>query len=247
MDWSGPAIILSARAHGEGAAIVQAFSREGGRCAGLVHGRRNKTALLQPGNLAEASWRARLEEHLGVMTLELTAARTADALNDRAALSALNSACAIALTALPERDPHPQVFDALDLVLSHLGDRALWPALYVRWELGLLAELGFALELEKCAMTGMREDLAYVSPNTGKAASRSAGAPYAERLLALPRFLAGGDLGNGPAWHEIAKGLALTGHFLDKRLYAAHNAPVPEARARLVEEVARLERADAAG
>lgn len=247
MNWSGPAIILSARAHGEGAAIVQVFSRESGRYAGLVHGRRGKTALLQPGNLVEASWRARLEEHLGVMTLELVAARTADALADRAALAALNAACAIALTALPERDPHPKVFDALDLVLSHLGDRALWPALYVRWELGLLAELGFALELEKCAMTGATTDLAYVSPNTGKAASRIAGAPYAERLLALPKFLTGADLGNGPSWHDISEGLALTGHFLDKRLYAAHNAAPPEARARLVEEIARLERADADG
>ncbi|HXZ67311.1 MAG TPA: DNA repair protein RecO, partial [Alphaproteobacteria bacterium] len=157
MNWSGPAIILSARAHGEGAAIVQVLARGAGRYAGLVHGRRNKTALLQPGNLVEASWRARLEEHLGVMTPELVAARTADALSDRAALAALNSACAIALTAMPERDPHPNVFDALDLVLSHLGARELWPALYVRWELGLLAELGFALELDKCAMTGTRE------------------------------------------------------------------------------------------
>jgi DNA repair protein RecO (recombination protein O) len=246
MNWSGPAIILSARAHGEGAAIVQVFAREAGRTAGLVHGRRNKTALLQPGNLVEASWRARLEEHLGVMTLEIAAARTADALADRAALAALNAACSIALTALPERDPHPQVFDALDLVLSHLGDRTVWPALYVRWEVGLLSELGFRLELDACAMTGTREDLVYVSPTTGKAASRAAGAPYAERLLALPKFLANGDLGNGPSWADIAEGLALTGHFLDKRLYAAHNAAPPEARGRLVDEITRLVKAERA-
>ena len=247
MNWSGPAIILSARVHGESAAIAQVLSREAGRYAGLVHGRRTKTALLQPGNLIEAYWRARLEEHLGVMTLELVSARTADALSDRTALAALNSACAIALTALPERDPHPQLYQALDLVLSHLGDRALWPALYVRWEVGLLAELGFALELDKCAMTGASADLAYVSPNTGKAASRSAGAPYAERLLSLPKFLSGGDLGNGPSWHDIGEGLALTGHFLEKRLYAAHNATLPVARARLVEEVARLAHAERDG
>ena len=244
MNWSGPAIILSARAHGEGAAVVQVFAREAGRYAGLVHGRKSKMALLQPGNLVEASWRARLDEHLGVMTLELAASRAADALADRAALAALASACAVAATVLPERDPHPAVFDALDLVLGHLGDRALWPALYVRWELGLLAELGFALEVDKCAMTGAHEDLVYVSPNTGKAASRSAGAPYAERLLALPGFLGSGELSSGPSWHDIRQGLALTGHFLEKRLYAAHNAPVPEARSRLVDEIARLERAD---
>lgn len=247
MNWSGPAIILSVRAHGEGAAIVQVFAREAGRHSGLVHGRRNKTALLQPGNLVVASWRARLEEHLGVMSLEIAAERTSDALADRAALAALNAACALALTALPERDPHPQVFDALDLVLSHLGDRTVWPALYVRWEVGLLSELGFRLELDTCAMTGTREDLAFVSPNTGKAASRAAGAPYAERLLALPKFLGSGDLGNGPSWADIAEGLALTGHFLDKRLYAAHNATLPEARSRLVEEVARLERVERGG
>lgn len=247
MNWSGQAIILSARAHGEGAAVVQVLAREHGRFGGLVHGRRSKAALLQPGNLVEASWRARLDEHLGVMRMELVQARVSAVLDDRAALAGLNAACAIAASALPERDPLLMVFDALDLVLSHLEEPTLWPALYVRWELGLLAELGFGLELETCAMTGVSEDLAYVSPNTGKAASRAAGAPYAGRLLSLPRFLAGGDLGNGPSWADVSEGLALTGHFLEKRLYAAHNAPLPAARSRLVDEVARLEKTERAG
>ena len=246
MNWSGAAIVLSARAFGEGAAIVQVFSRGHGRYAGLVHARKSKAAILQPGNLVEASWRARLAENLGVLTMELIAERTGAALADRLALAGINAACAVAQSTLAERDPHPKVFDALELVLSHIEDRNVWPALYVRWEVGLLAELGFGLELDRCAMTGATDDLAYVSPNTGKAASRAAAAPYAERLLPLPKFLTGGDLGNGPSWHDIAEGVALTGHFLDKRLYAAHNATLPDARQRLVDEVARLVKAERA-
>src|SRR5215469_16250202 len=138
MNWSGPAIVLSARAHGEGAAILQALSREHGRYAGLVHGRRTKGAALQPGSRIEAHWRARLSEHLGVFTLELTTPRANLALESRTALAGLSAACAVAESALPERDPHPAVYDGLDLVLANLDKPDLWPALYVRWELGLL-------------------------------------------------------------------------------------------------------------
>lgn len=221
MNWSGPAIVLSSRAHGEGAAIIQVLSREHGRYAGLVHGRRTKGAALQPGALAEAKWRARLSEHLGVFTLELVAARTAAALDDRVALAGLSAACAVAESALPERDPHPAVYDGLALVLQHLGDRAVWPALYARWELGLLAELGFGL--------------------------RAPGPEVKDggREFSVPRFLKGGDPGNGPSWSDIAGGLALTGHFLEARLYAALNKPLPDARARLMEEARRLAKAEA--
>lgn len=221
VNWAGPAIVLSSRAHGEGAAIVQLFSREQGRYAGLVHGRRRRGAGLQPGALVEARWRARLEEHLGVVTLELKTARTGAALEDRTGLAGLSAACAVAESALPERDPHPAIYDGLDLMLSHLGDRALWPALYVRWELGLLAELGFGVRL---------------APSPSGGANLRDGA----REFPVPRFLAGGDLGNGPSWADIAEGLALTGHFLGARLYAAHNAALPDARMRLMGEALRL-------
>jgi DNA repair protein RecO (recombination protein O) len=149
MNWAGPAIVLSSRAHGEGAAIAQIFSREHGRFGGLVHGRRTKGAALQPGSRVAAKWRARLAEHLGVFTIELSAGRASFGLGDRTALAGLSAACAIAESVLPERDPHPAVFDALELVLSHLGDAAVWPALYVRWELGLLADLGFGIALDQ--------------------------------------------------------------------------------------------------
>jgi DNA repair protein RecO (recombination protein O) len=211
MNWSGPAIVLSARAHGEGAAIAQVFAREHGQYGGLVHGRRRKGAALQPGSRVEARWRARLAEHLGVFTLELSVARASLALGDRTALAGLSAACALAESTLPERDPHPAVFDALELVLSHLGDAAVWPALYVRWELGLLADLGFGIALDRNL---------------------------------LPRFLLGGDLGDGPRWRDIAEGLSLTGHLLETRLYAAHNKALPDARVRLAEEVERLAKAE---
>jgi DNA repair protein RecO (recombination protein O) len=240
MNWEGPAIILSARAHGEGAAVVQLIAREHGRYAGFVHGRRRQSAALQPGSLVEARWRSRVAENLGVITLEATAVRASAALLDRTVLAALSAACAIAESVLPERDPHPAVFDALDLVFSNLGEAHLWPALYVRWELGLLTDLGFGLELERCALTGTREDLGFISPKSGKAASRAAGAPHVDKLLALPRFLTSDALGNGPSWADIADGLALTGHFLETRLYAAHNATLPDARGRLAAEIARL-------
>jgi len=277
MNWAGPAIVLSARAHGEGAAIAQVLSREHGRYAGLVHGRRGKGAALQPGALVEAKWRARLAEHLGVLTLELQTARTGAALEDRFTLAGLSAACAVAESALPERDPHPAVYDGLDLMLSHLGDRALWPALYVRWEMGLLAELGFGVAaagtraprfmsppslwegegggIAKNSVHGaiphprIKSGAGSNPPPEGEGARRR---EFPEltvrdgaREFPIPRFLSGGGLGNGPSWVDIVEGLALTGHFLGARLYAAHNAGLPDARVRLADEAARLAKAEA--
>ncbi len=240
MDWTDDAIVLAARPHGEGAAIVQLLTRAHGRHAGLVHGGagRSKRATVEVGNRVHATWRARLAEHLGTMTLEATHFHAAALLDDPARLAALSAACAVAEGALPEREPHPALFAGMCALLDVLeaGSDAVWPAVYVRWELGLLGELGYGLDLTHCAATGASDDLLYVSPRTGRAVSRAAGEPYRDRLLALPGFLAGrtaGDMATGGRG-EIADGLALTGHFLSVQVYAPFNRPPPPARDRLV-------------
>jgi DNA repair protein RecO (recombination protein O) len=240
MEWTDEAIVLATRPHGEGAAIAHLLTRAQGRHAGLVHGGagRSKRATVEIGNRVHATWRARLAEHLGTLTLEATHFHAAALLDDAARLAALTAACAVADTALPEREPHPALYAgtcALLGLLESAGD-TVWPAAYVRWELGLLGELGFGLDLTRCAATGASDDLAWVSPRTGRAVSRAAGEPYRDQLLPLPAFLVGGaPAGEGagePA--EIAAGLALTGHFLAAQVYAPFNRPPPAARDRLV-------------
>ena len=151
-------------------------------------------------------------------------------------LAGLSSACALVDEALPEREPHPAMYDGFQAFLTVLGHEG-WPAIYVRLELGLLQELGFGLDLEKCALTGTTGDLAYVSPKSGRAVSRTAAAPYAEKLLPLPAFLSTGGL---PADHEeLRQGLDLTGYFLERHVFWPHNKPLPPARSRLIESLQR--------
>lgn len=236
MEWSDDGIVLSARKHGESAAIVSLLTREHGRHAGLVRGGtgRKLRGVLQPGNLVAACWRARLPEHLGTYTCEPLHAYAAEILDTPLQLAALASACALAETALPEREPHRAVFDGLKVVLDAL-DVDWWPSIYVKWELGLLAELGFGLDLRTCAATGRMENLAYVSPKSGRAVSREAAAPYKEILLPLPGFLLGG--GGAGDHSQVAEGLRLTGFFLERYVY---HGPLPPARERLL---ARMEAA----
>jgi DNA repair protein RecO (recombination protein O) len=241
MDWTDEAIVLAVRPHGEGAAIVHLLTRGLGRHAGLVHGGsgRSKRATVEVGNRVHAAWRARLSEHLGTMTLEATHFHAAALLDDPARLAALASACAVADAALPEREPHPALYTgtcALFELLESAPD-AVWPAAYIRWELGLLAELGFGLDLSRCAATGLSNDLRYVSPRTGRAVSGEAGEAYRDRLLALPVFL-GGVSAEGQPDNGIASGLALTGHFLAAQVFAPFNRPPPPARDRLVARLA---------
>ncbi|MGB0671555.1 MAG: DNA repair protein RecO, partial [Rhodospirillales bacterium] len=215
MEWTDEGLILSARRHGENAAIVTLLTAEHGLHAGLVrgHGAKGRGAV-EPGTQVRAHWRARLPDHLGHFRLESDRAYAAPLLADAEALAGLSAACAVAERALPEREPHRPVYDGLLTLMEALGARG-WGALLVTWELGLLAELGFGLDLSVCAATGTREDLVWVSPKTGRAVSRAAGGPYAERLLVLPGFLAGGRVAEADA-AEILTGLLLTGHFLDK-------------------------------
>jgi DNA repair protein RecO (recombination protein O) len=231
MEWTDEGVVLSARPHGETAAVVELFTRHHGRHLGWVHGGRSRRLrpVLQVGNHVDATWKARLADNLGHFALELRKGYAAVVMEDAAALAALTSMAALARL-LPERDPHPNLFEITLFVLSYLGDRAVWPALVVRWELALLDELGFGIDLASCAATGATADLVYVSPKSGRAVSAEAGAPYRDRLLALPAFLRGGAAGGA----DVLAGFALTGHFLEARVLSQRNLEMPEARGRLL-------------
>ena len=246
MEWSDEAIVLSWRRHGENSAVITVLSRAAGRHAGMVRGggRPRLRAVLQPGNRVQARWRARLAEHLGTFECELVSAAAVTMMNDPRRLAGLAAACAVAEATLPEREAHPVVFDAFAALLDALPSGDGWPSGYVKWELGLLAELGFGLDLSRCAATGGNDQLAYVSPRTGRAVSLSAGEPYRDRLLALPPFLLrAGGVGR-PA--EIADGLALTGFFLDRHVFVPRRRSSPPARERLAAIWENAARVDAA-
>lgn len=238
MEWSDEAIVLSVKPHGETSAIVEAFTREHGRHCGLVRGgaSRRVRAELQPGNTLHARWRARLSEHLGNFSLELSSARAGAMLESRTSLLGLNAFASVASAALPEREPHPSVYAAAEILLDAMinSDFAHWAALYVRWEAGLLHELGFGLDLSQCAATGEADDLAYVSPKSGRAVSRAAGEAYRNRLFPLPPFLLGSQNAS-PTAADIEAGLRLTEHFLLERVLRPHGRAMPPARHRLSE------------
>jgi DNA repair protein RecO (recombination protein O) len=239
MEWSDEGVVLSVRPHGETAAVVELFTRAHGRHLGLVHGGRSRRLrpVLQIGNHVDATWKARLADNLGYFSIELRKGFAAPLMEDPAALAALTSMAALARL-LPERDPHPNLFEITLFVLGYLDDAAVWPALVVRWELALLDELGFGLDLATCAATGTADDLAYVSPKSGRAVSAAAGEPYKDRLLALPGFLRAGAAGTvGRA--DVLAGFALTGFFLEARVLAPHGQATPEARDRLISYLRR--------
>jgi DNA repair protein RecO (recombination protein O) len=234
MEWSDEGMILSVRPHGETGAVLELFTRRNGRHLGLVHGGRSRKLrpILQIGNHVEARWKARIADNLGHFALELRKSYAALVLDDAAALAALASIAALARL-LPERDPHPNLFEVTLFVLGYLDEREVWPALLVRWELALLEELGFGLDLTTCAATGATTDLTYVSPKSGRAVSTAAGEPYKERLLALPQFLAG-RAPEGVSAADVAAGLALTEHFLLARVLRPRDLAMPETRNRLL-------------
>lgn len=238
MDWHDEGIVLSSRPHGESGAIVELLTREHGRHLGHVRGGagRRQKSVLQAGNTVAAHWRARLNEHLGAYTVELVKPRAGLLMDDAFALTGLSAACAVA-SILPEREAHPALFEGFSFLLDTMDDADIWPAIFVRWELGLLQDLGFGLELGQCAATGVRDDLAYVSPRSGGAVSREAGAPYADRLFRLPPFLVSSQAGVDHA-DDIAEGLRITGHFLERHFYAPLGRHLPDARIRLMQRFA---------
>jgi DNA repair protein RecO (recombination protein O) len=240
VEWTAPAVVLEVRPHGEGGAVVSLLTEQHGRHAGLAKGgaSRGQAALWQPGNLVEARWVARLADQLGAVSGELVHAAAALAMEDPLALSILRAATAVAEGALPEREAHPRTFHGLVALIATLAreaDQAL-PEL-VRWEAELLADLGYGLDLSRCAISGATEELAFVSPRTGRAVSQAAAGEWRDRLLPLPRFL----LGQGPSGPaEWLAGLRLTGHFLARDVFGVHHKPLPAARERLVDQVTAL-------
>jgi DNA repair protein RecO (recombination protein O) len=251
MQWTDEGIVLGSKRHGEANAILELMTREHGRHLGLVRGgaASRLRPVLQPGNRVCATWRARLDEHLGLYTVEAVDARAASFLPVPHALYGVTHLAALCRL-LPERDPHPQIHAALDELLDGLIDRQQAGLRVVRFELQLLAELGFGLDLARCAVSGSAADLAYVSPKSGRAVSRQAGGPWKDRLLPLPAFLQAAFLGESlsgdPAAQDLADGYALTGFFLLRHLLDPRGLGLADARASFIAAVLREDRGTAA-
>jgi DNA repair protein RecO (recombination protein O) len=239
MDWRETGILLSVRRHGETSAIIEAFTEGHGRHAGVVRGgtSRKLAPVLQPGAQLDLAWRARLDAHIGTFAVEPVRSRAAQVMGDPSALAGLNAVTALLSFALPEREAHGALYRSTLGLLDMLGVNEMWPAAYLHWELSLLEELGFGLDLSVCAATGATEDLAFVSPRTGRAVSRTGAGDWSDRLLPLPPVL----LGRGEAPDaEIADGLRTTGHFLHGWLAPSlGDRPLPDARQRLVDRLSR--------
>jgi DNA repair protein RecO (recombination protein O) len=233
MQWSDEGIILGVKRHGETSVIADVLTRDHGRYLGLVRGGRSRVQrpVLQAGNSVAAVWRARIEDHLGGFVLEPVKLRAASIMDDPFRLAGLMTLTALAQL-LPEREAHRRLHEASLLVLDQLEADGVWPALLVRWEMGLLEELGFGLDIAQCAATGVREGLAYVSPRTGRAVSLEAGEPWKDRLLALPAFL--GAEGGSPDRADIQAGFKLTGYFLERHVMVPRGVAMPEARDRVL-------------
>ena len=242
MEFEDDAYVLAARAHGETGAIVELLTAHHGRHAAHVAGgaSRRMKPFLQPGARVLAGFRARTAEQLGSATLEPVGEGPSSLFDDPLALSGLASAAATAAGALPEREPHPGAFLAFEALTAALAIPDIWPAVYVRFEAGLLQDLGFGLDLSRCAATGSTDDLVYVSPRTGRAVSREAGEPYHDKLLPLPPFMLAAQ--QGLAQGDVGQGLDLTGHFLEQHVFGPMNRPLPPARVWLLQRLADARR-----
>ncbi|WP_200811301.1 DNA repair protein RecO [Pseudooctadecabacter jejudonensis] len=239
MEWRDEGALLKVRKHGENSAIIEVFTQSHGRAAGVVRGgtSRKIAPMLQPGAQLDVTWKARLEEHLGAFTIEPIRSRAAQVMSDRLALAGLNAVTSILTHVLPEREDHRALYHRTVQLLDLLGQGEVWPLAYLQWELVLLEDLGFGLDLSACAVTGRNDDLIYVSPRTGRAVGRHAAGDWADKLLPLPHVL----LGQGSAdVADILAALKTTGHFLNNHLVPSlGDRALPEARARLLERIAK--------
>ena len=239
MDWRDQGILLSSRKHGETAAIIEVFTETHGRHAGVVRGgtSRKTAPFLQPGAQLDVTWRARLEDHLGTYQVEPLRSRAADAMSGRLALSGLNAVCALLVFCLPEREAHNRLYRETERLLDLLGQDDIWPLAYLRWEMALLEDMGFGLDLSSCAATGATDDLIYVSPKSGRAVSRAVAGEWAGRMLPLPPCMRGE--GSAPDT-EIMQALRTTGYFLESKLAnELGNRQLPDARGRFVAAFSR--------
>ena len=237
MEWRDEGIILAVRKHGETSAIAEILTPAHGRCLGLVRGGRSRIQrpVLQPGNFVQATWRARIEDHLGTFVFEPLKLSAGTIMEDSFRLSGLTTLASLTQV-LPEREPHQRLYAAFQIVLDAMDRDEHWPALLVRWELGLLEELGFGLDLSKCAATGMLNDLTYVSPKTGRAVGQLAGEPYHDKLLQLPGFLMGQPVNSTD---EILAGFKLTGYFLKRHIFEPRGLEMPQSRAWIIAQLAQ--------
>ncbi|QPC87275.1 DNA repair protein RecO [Mesorhizobium sp. NBSH29] len=230
MEWRDEGIILGTRKHGETSAILEVMTRNHGRHLGLVRGGRSRKQqpVLQPGNRVELWWRARLDEHLGTFQAEALELNAAKLFESAVAVYGLQTLAAH-LRLLPERDPHAALFETLTLIIENLNEAEAAAELVVRFEMLILDELGFGLDLTQCAATGATQDLAYVSPKSGRAVSRRAGAQWHDKMLALPAFLQHGSSFQ-PAPGDIEKAFRLTGFFFTRHVYEPRGLGEPDAR-----------------
>jgi DNA repair protein RecO (recombination protein O) len=234
LEWNDSGIILSVRGHGETGGVISILTQDHGRAMGFVYGATSSKmrGVLEPGNLVAVHWQAKSQDQLGTFTLELEKSTAAEVMDDAVKLTAMQSACALADRTLPEREKHSGVYHATRALMESFATD-IWAATYIYWEIGLLRELGFGLDLSKCAATGDTGDLIYVSPKSGCAVSAAAGEIYKGKLLALPPFLRGEARMED---QDILNGLKLTGHFLLHRVFSQSNSNLPEPRLRLEEK-----------
>lgn len=238
--WQDQGIVLAVRPHGENGAVVSLLTEGRGRHAGYVRGAQGSKmrGALEAGNLVDANWQSRVADNLGTLTLELVSTPASHFMQDALKLAALQSACALCDSALPEREGHPGLFYGLNALFEALQGE-VWGEAYVMWEMAFLKELGFSLDLSGCAGGGDAQNLIYMSPKTGRAVSASAGAPYKEKLLSLPGFLKPGGGSQTNEDNDVLIGLEMTGYFLEHWVYAHHTKGVPEARLRFQQRFAK--------
>lgn len=246
MQWTDEAIVLGVKRHGETSVILELMTHEHGRHLGLVRGGSGTRlrGVLQPGNALHATWRARLDEHLGHYTIDPVNLRAAGFLGAAYAVHGVMHLAALCRL-LAEREPHAGIYDALDAILERLNDPHIAAPMIARFELHFLAELGFGLDLSSCAATGATDDLIYVSPRSGRAVSRAAGDAYSDRLMRLPAFLHTESMAESAT--ELADAFALTGFFLDRYAFSPRGLAVPDARARFVAALTSLVQAPQQG
>lgn len=239
MQWTDEGIVIGVRRHGEASAILELMTREHGRHLGMVRGGfgTRMKPILQTGNSVSAHWRARLDEHLGNYTIEGLRERASNFFGAPHAIYGVTHLAAL-MRLLPERDPHADLFAVFESILDRLEDPVLAAPLVVRFEMQMLAELGFGLDLDECASTGVTDDLVYVSPKSGRAVSREAGAPYADRMLRLPDFLR--DDAAAPAGRDVADGFALTGYFLERHVLVPRGQVLTDERAHFIAALTRV-------
>jgi len=237
MKFHEEAYVLSARSHGDTGVVVDLLTETHGRHAAYVAGgaSRRMKPFLQAGARVIADYRARTSDHLGSARLEPVGEGPSALFDDGLALTGLAAAAAVAQGALPEREPHPGAFLAFEALMAAFQIPDVWPAIFVRFEAGLLDDLGFGLDLSRCAVTGAMDDLIWVSPRTGRAVSAEAGAPYADKLLKLPPFMLGAQAGLVEG--DVGSGLDLTGHFLEQFVFHPQNRPIPEARVWMIDRL----------